>query len=452
MSNSNLYGINEQLHLGIEAAQNGAGRAARRHLSVVLSQDPYNVPARMWLAFVMPSPQDTIQLLRQVLMLEADNERARAGLRWAKGRLGLDPNEPDPVELDMATQPKPAVGMASPFPTYPDFGTVKRQRPVLSQEWSQRARQTKRRSIRPMLLIIFITGVIGLTSIGLAALALVPSDVLAAWLPAVEQGLAGPRTAPGEQTISAAQPVEAPPAVIGQGFLSLSDTLSQEALDLAGSGMSPIESPDIPQEIVQSPEIVDFLPQISEPEAASEAMLTSLDPSALIGPELLMTEAAGLDQADLDQTDIDRFENVLLAHQPAYPGEKWIEVNLTTQQVTAWEGDQPVFSFIASTGLPNTPTIQGKYYIYWKLESALMTGPGYYLPEVPYTMYFYAGYALHGTYWHDSFGQPMSHGCVNLETGNAKTLFEWADPVMSPGQTEVVAAPDNPGTLVAVHD
>jgi lipoprotein-anchoring transpeptidase ErfK/SrfK len=81
-----------------------------------------------------------------------------------------------------------------------------------------------------------------------------------------------------------------------------------------------------------------------------------------------------------------------------------------------------------------------------------MIGPGYYLPEVPYTMYFYAGYALHGTYWHDSFGQPMSHGCVNLETGNAQKLFEWAGPVVPPGQTEVVATADNPGTLVVVHD
>ena len=45
-----------------------------------------------------------------------------------------------------------------------------------------------------------------------------------------------------------------------------------------------------------------------------------------------------------------------------------------------------------------------------------MSGPGYYLPGVPYVMYFYQGYGLHGTYWHDNFGQPMSHGCVNLPT------------------------------------
>ena len=80
-----------------------------------------------------------------------------------------------------------------------------------------------------------------------------------------------------------------------------------------------------------------------------------------------------------------------------------------------------------------------------------MTGPNYYLPDVPYTMYFYGGYGLHGTYWHNNFGQPMSHGCVNLETGNAQKLFEWAEPVVPPGQTQVTASADNPGTLVVVH-
>jgi lipoprotein-anchoring transpeptidase ErfK/SrfK len=141
-----------------------------------------------------------------------------------------------------------------------------------------------------------------------------------------------------------------------------------------------------------------------------------------------------------------------LPHQPTTLTEKWIEVVLSEQRVTAWEGNTPVMSFLTSTGLPNTPTVQGKYNIYWKLKSTLMAGPGYYLPEVPYTMYFYAGYGLHGAYWHDSFGQPMSHGCVNLSLDNAKTLFEWADPVIPEGQNQVTSSQDNPGTLVVVHE
>lgn len=65
-----------------------------------------------------------------------------------------------------------------------------------------------------------------------------------------------------------------------------------------------------------------------------------------------------------------------------------------------------------------------------------MTGPDYYLPDVPYTMYFYKGYGIHGTYWHDNFGTPMSHGCVNMRTSEAAWLFDFA----------------SVGTLVNVHD
>jgi lipoprotein-anchoring transpeptidase ErfK/SrfK len=55
-----------------------------------------------------------------------------------------------------------------------------------------------------------------------------------------------------------------------------------------------------------------------------------------------------------------------------------------------------------------------------------MTGPGYNLPNVPYVMYFYGANAIHGTYWHNNFGHPMSHGCINLRTGDAAWLYSWA--------------------------
>ena len=114
---------------------------------------------------------------------------------------------------------------------------------------------------------------------------------------------------------------------------------------------------------------------------------------------------------------------------------KWIDVDLTNQRVTAYVGSTPVRTTLASTGLPGTPTVTGQYRIYAKYVSTLMSGPGYYLPNVPYTMYFYRGYGLHGTYWHSNFGHPMSHGCVNLPTPEAEWLYNWA-PV---------------GTLVNIH-
>jgi LysM repeat protein len=114
---------------------------------------------------------------------------------------------------------------------------------------------------------------------------------------------------------------------------------------------------------------------------------------------------------------------------------RWIDVNLSAQRLTAYEGSTPVYNSLVSTGLPRTPTPTGRYRIYVKYVSDDMAGPGYYLPNVPYTMYFYRGYSLHGTYWHSNFGHPMSHGCVNLPTPAAQWLFNWA----------------SVGTLVNVH-
>jgi len=114
---------------------------------------------------------------------------------------------------------------------------------------------------------------------------------------------------------------------------------------------------------------------------------------------------------------------------------RWIDVDLGEQEVTAYIGAVDVANFSVSTGTAAHPTVQGQFRIWSKLPATDMTGPGYYLPDVPYTLYFYKGYALHGTYWHDNFGTPMSHGCVNLYTPDAKWLYEFA----------------SVGTLVNVH-
>lgn len=114
------------------------------------------------------------------------------------------------------------------------------------------------------------------------------------------------------------------------------------------------------------------------------------------------------------------------APAPAPTGARWIDVDLSAQRLTAYQGNTSVFSTLISGGLPRTPTVVGRFKIYTKLTSTRMTGPGYDLPNVPYTMYFYRGYAIHGTYWHNNFGQPMSHGCVNMRTQDAAWLFNWA--------------------------
>ena len=114
------------------------------------------------------------------------------------------------------------------------------------------------------------------------------------------------------------------------------------------------------------------------------------------------------------------------APSPAPTPGRWIDVNLSTQTLTAYEGNAAVFSAVVSTGLPATPTPVGQFRIWTKLRYDDMSGPGYYLRDVPYVMYFYRGYGLHGTYWHSNFGSRMSHGCVNLRTADAGWLYNWA--------------------------
>ena len=101
-------------------------------------------------------------------------------------------------------------------------------------------------------------------------------------------------------------------------------------------------------------------------------------------------------------------------------------MDLSSQSAYAYVGDQLVNSFIVSTGTWLHPTVIGEFRIYVKYRYADMSGPGYYLPNVPYVMYFYKDYGLHGTYWHHNFGTPMSHGCVNFKTEDAGWIFNWA--------------------------
>jgi LysM repeat protein len=111
---------------------------------------------------------------------------------------------------------------------------------------------------------------------------------------------------------------------------------------------------------------------------------------------------------------------------PSTGGKRWIDVDLSEQRVRAYEGNTVVRSMIVSTGLARYPTPTGRFRIYSKYPIVTMSGPGYYLTGVPHTMFFYRGYALHGTYWHNNFGRPMSHGCINLNKTDAAWLYNWA--------------------------
>lgn len=153
------------------------------------------------------------------------------------------------------------------------------------------------------------------------------------------------------------------------------------------------------------------------------------------------------------------FANVLGSND----NNKRIEVDLTNQRLYAFEGNNKVYDFLVSTGKwGRTPT--GEFRIWIKLRYTKMSGGSkelgtyYYLPNVPYTMFFAnaqvpasRGFGIHGTYWHNNFGTPMSHGCINMKTEEVEKIFYWANPILPEGKSSVKATESNPGTPVIIY-
>ncbi len=137
--------------------------------------------------------------------------------------------------------------------------------------------------------------------------------------------------------------------------------------------------------------------------------------------------------------------------------EKWIEVDLSKQRLYAHQGDKIVYDFPISSGLPWTPTVTGEFRIWAKVFAQRMKGGSvengtyYNLPNVPFVQYFYKAYGLHGAYWHNDFGKPRSHGCVNLRPVDAQALYYWTNPVMPEGKKYLANIKPEEATRVVVH-
>lgn len=136
--------------------------------------------------------------------------------------------------------------------------------------------------------------------------------------------------------------------------------------------------------------------------------------------------------------------------------EKWLHVDLSEQTAVAYEGDKPVYATIISSGKgksgPESFTPTGKWRIHTKLRSSRMAGGSgasyHFLSDVPWVQYYHGGYALHGVYWHNGFGWPMSQGCINLTPYDAQWFFHWTGPHVPHGWYSVVQR--DVGTWVVV--
>ncbi len=159
----------------------------------------------------------------------------------------------------------------------------------------------------------------------------------------------------------------------------------------------------------------------------------------------------------IDLSELPLETNVLGSESAS--GEKHIYVDLTTQTLKAYQGDALFMEAKISSG-KWFPTPTGDFTIWRKIRSTKMSGGEgadyYYLPNVPYVMFFSnkevsagRGFSTHGAYWHNNFGHAMSHGCVNMKTIDAKKLYEWADPPIF--DNSPTSKPGETGTIVTIY-
>ena len=385
----------EALTYAREALKNGEKEEARRWAQraadlMPQSEDP-------WLVLTSVSdPHESVKYARKALELNPNSPRAKKAMEWASARSG--DTQPRKVSSENGKQA---------------------QSPALSeskgQARSESVKNPKPKSkILPILLIIMGCGVFMF-----AAWSAVTSPALASILSIAS----APQTQPAPR-LSFAQVNIAKP--------SSSQPIAQVIPPTAT--FTAIPTVAVVQE--SQPEVVSVIPT-NPPPTLEVVVLPSdtqfVEQAAVAStPATEATSEPGMVYAEI-VVDTPTSEYVAPTAAPNVPpqvvsngGEHWIDVDLSQQRVYAYEGDTLVNSFVVSTGTWQTPTVTGKFKVWIKVRSQAMSGPGYYLPDVPYVMYFYKGYGLHGTYWHNNFGTPMSHGCVNLTIPDAEWLYNFS--------------------------
>jgi L,D-transpeptidase catalytic domain len=184
----------------------------------------------------------------------------------------------------------------------------------------------------------------------------------------------------------------------------------------------------------------------------------SLPPRAIVS--LLQLSADG-QWALVSEGEWVRREDVHALHvtpPPAGAGstERWLDVDLQEQVLVAYEGAQPVYATLISSGATGHETPEGLFRIWIKFAEVDMKGqaPGqgpYRVATVPWVMFFEGDFALHTSYWHDRFGEAVSHGCINLSPRDARVLYGWSAPEVPAGWSMAYASAEQAGSLVRVR-
>ena len=139
------------------------------------------------------------------------------------------------------------------------------------------------------------------------------------------------------------------------------------------------------------------------------------------------------------------------------PNERWIDIDLDLLILVPFAGTVPVYATMVASGAKDTPTTTGLYRMWLKESEAdmknLKAEDPYSVATVPWTQFFFPDedLALHTAYWHDAFGKPRSHGCVNLAPRDARWLYYWSEPQVPPGWTMTTGVVEAPGSVVRVR-
>ncbi len=399
-----------------QALRAGDSSAARHWAKRALALAPEREEGWLLMARVA-SPRASVAYLEQALKLNPHSQRARQGMHWAVQRLrqqeqaqaltqkaSAQPRrrqadrpyqtDPFPAVPDLDLLNGSAVDFFSPIPGY-DTGSALPRRP------RRRPRRSLSRFLPLWAILVLLLGVVGFFAYPPMARVFGRSNVFTynavnLIMPTLTPTITPTPTATATFTPTPTDVGAERPAYIGT--LVPPDTPPPPP---------PPPLPPTPTELpTQTPlPTLTFTPTLTPTVTLTPSPTSTFTPTMPALPEGIKPDAG------------------------------WIDVNLSEQRLYVYQGTRLLNSFEISSGAAETQTLPGSFRIYAKNKASNMMGQEYDVPAVPYVLFYDKDFALHGAYWHDEFGKPVSHGCVNLRVDDARWIFDWA-PI---------------GTLVKIH-
>ena len=370
------------------ALRRGDRSSARLWAQQALQINPAEVKALIILAGIS-KPEDSIGYLNRVLEIDPNNEYARLGMHWAIQKARQEESLREmikPATSEVQTSWEEAASEDKEEITQPV--PVSTPQPIGAATSGTAKKESKPKKKRGLLLIL-LPWIIAICVFCLG---------ITIWA-----GLANNWLVLAESDI----PLPVPAFLVPTSTPTVTNTptLTPTATSTNTPTPTPTFTPTPTQTFTPSPTFTNT-PTVTD---------TPVPPTETTIPVIEITPISEAEQPVYESGNINySFDDF------------WIDVNLSQQMAYAYDGENLLASFVVSTGTWEYPTLTGTYSIYVMYRYADMTGPGYYLTNVPYVMYYYKGYGLHGTYWHSNFGVPMSHGCINFSIPDAAWVYERA--------------------------